>query len=116
MEATIKIIIGNTFIKLIFFLAVIFVISPSSYSQNTIIYNDKFKSTDLDSIIEYYEDTSGQLNIEDILSSDAIKFKYLGKYKNLGFTRSSFWVRFRVQNRSKIEKSSVLILRAKIFF
>jgi len=82
------------------------------FSQKSIVISDNFESRSLDDIIEYYEDTTGNLSILDIDSLSNDKFQFLGKYLNLGFSRSSFWVRFKIKNNRKSNKFPLWVVRA----
>jgi len=112
MKATINISTGNATNKLIQLLVVIFAISSISYSQIPVIFDDEFTSISLDTSLVYFEDKTNELSINDFLTDSSFNFQCLGSYKNFGFTRSTFWVRFHVQNIKTKPFSPALILRA----
>ena len=65
---------------------------------------------DLTPYLYYVEDRSGQLELSDILSlpasqfqsaSDALRFRPLGDQRGFGYSTSSFWFRFVLENRSR---------------
>jgi len=88
----------------------IFVLFSHSLSQNPIIYDDDFTSIPLDTSLVYFEDDSNKLSINDFLTDSSFKFHPLGSYKNLGFSKSSFWVRFKVKNvKSDMDPSDLLL-------
>jgi PAS domain S-box-containing protein len=95
-----------------FIVLFVLIATTFSFSQNPVVYSDDFESMSLDDILLFYEDVSGDLSVNDFLSSSKYKFYPLDGYKNLGFSQSAFWVQFRIQNKKKDFMHPVLILRA----
>ena len=79
----------------------ILITTALSFGQNQIIITDDFETITLDEALEYHEDITGALSIQDIMSLSKGKFRSLEGYTNLGFSKSSFWVRFQIQNKKK---------------
>jgi two-component system, cell cycle sensor histidine kinase and response regulator CckA len=80
-------------------------------AQNSISLTDNTDEFDLNPYIEILEDSSGNLNINDIIS-----LQYISKFKvnhqkvpNFGYTESVYWVKFQV-NSEDIKKFTPRVL------
>ena len=93
----------------------ILIITTLSWANNPVIITDGFTTINLSDHIEYYEDASNELSINDFLYSDKYKFRPIGTYKNLGYSRSSYWIRFQFTDKRThpSEPHVALLLNAK---
>ena len=93
-------------IKLIIY-SIFLVLGTFSANSKTLILNDLTKSIKLGKYLSILEDKKGELSFDDILKGNHSQ-KYITTKKdspNMGFTFSTFWVKFTVTNQS--EKSSL---------
>ena len=98
-------------IVFLFFLYINVFLAATVSAQNSISLTDNTDEFDLNPYIKILEDSSGNLNINDIISP-----KYNSKFKvnhqnvpNFGFTESVYWVKFRVIAEN-IKKSTPRVL------
>jgi len=84
--------------------AFIFLPINTLFSQEIILTDEKENYKLYENMI-YYEDTTGKLNIDDIKKIDkAIFTRGTSKIPNLGMTKSSWWVYFKIKNNSTKQK------------
>ncbi len=84
----------------------------SASAQTPVIISEQQDQYALGPFLEYLEDKSGLLIIDDV-SSPAYTEKFVPSRKqalNLGHTESAIWVRFRVKNASGVENKYILEL------
>jgi len=92
------------FIKF-FTLAVICFLQMNTIFSQEITLNDEIENYKLYENMIYYEDTTGKLTIDDIKKIDKAKFTHGNKQiPNLGMTKSTFWIYFKIKNHSPKQK------------
>jgi signal transduction histidine kinase len=79
----------------------------SIHSLDSILINDKTAKLSIDSYIEFYEDKTGNLTINDI-SKEKFSFNNSKKIFNKGYSKSAFWIRFEINNKTK-EKDKIFL-------
>lgn len=78
--------------------------------QNIIIHNKEIESISIGELVYIFEDQTGRLTIEEILS-DSSYYQFLPSESiepNFGFTSSAYWLRFSIENRSGRKFNSYL--------
>ncbi len=79
------------------------------FSTPAILLEDFQEICPMGPFVEIFEDNSGEFGIEDIISDYSDKFeKYPKPTLNFGFSRSSYWIRFRILNESDSPKFRLL--------
>ncbi|HQO40912.1 MAG TPA: 7TM-DISM domain-containing protein [Spirochaetota bacterium] len=75
--------------------------ATSTFAAEPVVLTDSIDSYPLGLHFEYYEDTTGSLTLQDVLSPEVSRqFKQNKKIvANFGKTRSAYWFRFTVMNR-----------------
>ncbi len=98
-----KNIILQVFIGICFNLITILCIFMPAHAQKTLLLSDQQNSYSLGMYLEFLEDPEGNLSINDVTSTeyDARFVACNEKVPNFGFTKSVYWVRFRVVNGTK---------------
>lgn len=98
-------------VKKICFIFLIFLAS-SNLQSKPVVFHHAEQSFELGNYIDYLEDPSGKLNIEQVSSEPyKQKFKAYGKPRpNFGYTKSSYWVRFHINNQSRQRLELILEL------
>jgi PAS domain S-box-containing protein len=88
-----------------------FILTFNLSAQNIILLQNDVEQYSVNPYMEILEDTSGNLKIEDVISS-----QYDSKFKvnnqnvpNFGYTESAYWVRFKI-NSQKLEKFTPWVL------
>jgi hypothetical protein len=79
-------------------------------SDNIVVLTDEQEKYDIGLSLEYLEDSSGSLDIDDVTSPE-FREQFVPSRKkvlNIGLTASAFWVRFRVRNESVLTTSWLL--------
>ncbi len=87
------------YFTLIFYLSISF----GLYAENILNVSSEKKSYDLYKYLEIFEDKEGNTTFSDIQSSsfnDRFK-KNKDKIPNFGFTKSVYWIRFKVKNKTE---------------
>ena len=95
-----------TLIKLII-CSIFLVLGSFSVNAKTLVLDDKTKSVKIGKYLSILEDKKGDLTFDDILKGNHPQ-KYITTKKdspNMGFTFSTFWVKFTISNQS--EKNSL---------
>lgn len=90
----------------------LFITSFSLFAQDPVVIMDGFESAQLNESLEYFEDETRDLSIQDIISFPEQNFRSLGSYQNLGFSKSAFWVKLRLKNEKKKVRHPLFVLRA----
>ena len=92
----------RAFVTILFFIWLIPLIAEDGSEPSIIVLTDKIDHYVLSKSLDVFEDTSGKLTIEDI-----VKEKWQKKFKknreknpNFGYSKSTFWARFQLQNES----------------
>jgi PAS domain S-box-containing protein len=73
---------------------------------------DELTSISLENSIEYYEDKTNSITLEDMLSEPDFKFHSIESKTNLGFRKSTIWIRFKLQNKKKLVRHPITVLKA----
>lgn len=97
--------------KSVFFYLIIFLLIclPAFGKTESIIIDSEKKIFELDSYLQILEDKDKNLTIEDILSQDiSSKFIKITGTPNFGFTNSTYWAKFTIEN--KLYKTDDFIL------
>lgn len=81
-------------------------LSGAAVQAENVRLNDGFASLDLAPYVSYVEDSSGQLGLQSAIALPHDNWETLepesSKGLNFGFSQSSFWLRFTLQNTSEI--------------
>ena len=80
-------------------------------AQEPVLITDELTSISLENSLIYYEDETGNLEIQDLMALPESKFKKLPGKVNMGFSQSSFWVRFHIKNEKMPSKRPTCILK-----
>ena len=75
----------------------------SAQAQKTLILSDKQSRYPLGMYLEILEDPAGDLSINDVTSTE-YETRFIPcqeKVPNFGFTKSAYWIRFRVKNETE---------------
>jgi hypothetical protein len=90
---------------------IVFLLAFSSLQAiEPIIVDDSFQRLVLGKYIEYYEDKTGQLSIDDV-SKPAFEKNFLksnAEKLNFGYTQSVYWIRFQIQPQITEKKEFLL--------
>jgi hypothetical protein len=86
-------------VKIIFFIF-IYLYGFTSYSEPIIVFNDSTKSLMVGGDVLLIEDKNNDLKLEQIIKSDSGKTLKTSLPK-LGLSNSTFWIKFKVTNRTK---------------
>ena len=70
-------------------------------ANNPLILEDDKDFYELGLHLEIFEDKTGKLELKDVESQFSSKFKKnTKKVPNFGFSKSAFWARFKIKNKS----------------
>ena len=96
--------------KFIFILTLIFIVSTFLFSIEPVIINEDINKYPLALQLELLEDKEGVLTLDDVRSPvySGAFYKSTSKMINLGFSRSVYWVKFKIE--SSLEKEQLLLL------
>ena len=84
--------------------------SATLYADSSIVLSEDAGLVSLGTYLDILEDPDGEWGIEDVISPDLSSrfFRNTVDVPNFGFTRSAYWVRFRIQN-STAERGRFLL-------
>lgn len=94
--------------KLYFLLLQLLLLSGGMYAQDTIIFSDPSKTISIGTKIAILEDKTNSLSIPEVLASGNFK-KSTQEVPNLSITKSSFWSKLTVSNKTN-SNNLVLLL------
>ncbi|PCJ26330.1 MAG: ATPase [Flavobacteriales bacterium] len=77
---------------------IVFCLSGQLFAAETIEFKDKDKSMNIGGSISIFEDASGTLTIDDVISKEFIPST--SPVPNLGITKSHFWVKIPITNKT----------------
>ncbi len=89
--------------KLCLFLLAFLLLNNTSRADELIIFNDDTKTLNVGSKVGIFSDATNSLSLNDVLSLNKFSYKYENT-PNLAISRSTHWVKIRVQNQSNIKK------------
>jgi len=104
--------------------SLIIALSFSGYSEKIItIDNDSITSFSISDFVYILEDTTTKLELKKVILTDNKKYFKLNNSSNLnlGFTKSAYWIKFTVENKTKLLKNLIFsidypLLRSIYFY
>ncbi len=90
---------------------VVYANGMNSMNSDTVIISPSAERYTLDGKLEYFVDTSGNMDLDDVLRNKKNEFKSLqGETLSLGYTSHSAWMRFSVENPLSMSRELFLEL------
>ncbi len=104
----------------ILFFLVFFLCTRKGISQSVIQYSDPAKNITISPYFHILEDTENKLILDDILKNPAFK-ENTQMVPNLGISKSTFWIKFTIQNLTReetlvLEIQNPIIDRIELFY
>lgn len=87
-----------------FFSLLIILLPPVAalHASESVIIDDKLTYRNISGAIDYFEDRTRSLTIDDVSADKTIEWKKsLKQHINLGYTKSVYWFRFKAENTSE---------------
>lgn len=78
-----------------------------SFAEEHIVINEGDNYKDLSSLLTYFEDGSCRLKIDEVI--DQNQFIKGDGLLNFGLTKSCYWIKFKLTNKSSLEKFQLII-------
>lgn len=90
-------------IKLCLFAIGFLLLGNTSKADNLIIFKDDTKTMNIGSMVGIFSDVNNSMSFEDVRKSNKFEYK-LENTPNLAISRSTHWVKLKIQNQSNIKK------------
>jgi signal transduction histidine kinase len=90
-------------IKLFLFVLIFLLFNNTSRADELIIFKDDAKTLNIGSRVGVFSDATNSLSLNDVLQLNEFNYKNVNT-PNLAISRSTHWVKLKVQNQSNIKK------------